>query len=197
MALPYNIKHNNHFKHKKNSTIYTPRSVSEYIYSLLHTHIRPKVIIDPAIGRGSLVRPWRCKRCKIIGIDIDKQSKRYCDKFIHSKFEDIAEWSYEMPSLVLCNPPFNGAKGRKLYSEVFLRHIVTLFTNRVPIVLFAPMGFRLNQTIKSIRWNWLKNTLDIASIISLPSNCFDRVKFHTEILIFNVPNLKPHYLLYG
>ena len=197
MSLPYNISKNNYFKNKKDSTVYTPPSVSEYLHSRLNTHISPKVIVDPSIGKGSLVAPWKKKGCKVIGIDIDKHSRKYCDKFIHGRFEDIGEWPCDMPDLVVCNPPFNGATGRKLYSEVFLRQIVRLFGNRVPVVLFAPMGFRLNQTIKSVRWQWLKNTIDIASIISLPSNCFEKVKFHTEILIFNVPNLKPHYLLYG
>ena len=195
MSLPYTVKNNNYHINKKNSTIYTPHEVSQYLYEILHTHINPKVILSPSIGRGSLVKPWRKKKCTIIGIDIDKDSINYCDKFIHSKFEDIEAWSFEMPDLILCNPPFNGAKGRKLYSEVFLRKIIELFNSRVPIVLFAPMGFRLNLTVKSSRWNWLKNTIDISSIISLPKNCFDKVVFHTEILIFNVPKLKPHYFL--
>lgn len=195
MALPYTVKKNDYHKNKKNSTIYTPRDISEYLYEILHTHVNPKVILDPSIGKGSLIKPWRKKKCTIIGVDIDKKSKRYCDKFIHSKFEDVESWIYKMPDLILCNPPFNGAKGRKLYSEVFLRQIVELFSNRVPVVLFAPMGFRLNLTVKSSRWNWLKNTIGIDSIISLPKNCFDKVIFHTEILIFNVPELKPHYFL--
>ena len=161
----------------------------------MHAYISPKVILDPSIGRGSLIKPWRNKKCRIIGIDIDKQSKNYCDKFIHSKFEDVESWSYKMPDLILCNPPFNGATGRKLYSEVFLRQIVELFNNKVPVVLFTPMGFRLNLTVNSSRWNWLISTIDISSIISLPKNCFNEVIFHTEILIFNMPKLKPHYFL--
>lgn len=195
MSLPYTVKNNNYHVNKKNSTIYTPNAVSEYLYEILHTHINPKVILDPSIGEGSLIRPWRNKKRTIIGVDTDKHSKKYCDKFIHSKFEDVESWRYKTPDLILCNPPFNGAKGRKLYSEVFLRQIVELFNSQVPVVLFAPMGFRLNLTVKSARWNWLKDTIDIASIISLPKNCFNEVIFHTEILIFNIPELKPHYFL--
>ena len=195
MSLPYTVKKNNYFKNKKNSTIYTPCAVSEYLYKVLHSHIRPKVILDPSIGRGSLIKPWQDRKCKIIGVDIDKHSKKYCDRFIHSKFEDVKTWSFKTPDLVICNPPFNGAKGKKLYSEVFLRKIIELFDNKVPIALFVPMGFRLNQTLRSSRWNWLKETIEISSIISLPCDCFVKVKFHTEILIFNVPELKPHYLL--
>ena len=195
MSLPYSVKNNNYHKNQKNSTIYTPNSVSKYLYEILHTHINPKVILDPSIGQGSLIKPWRNKKCTIIGIDIDKRSKNYCDKFIHSKFEDVESWPHKIPDLILCNPPFNGAAGRKLYSEVFLRQIVGLFGNKVPVVLFAPMGFRLNLTVNSSRWNWLINTIDISSIISLPKNCFNEVIFHTEILVFNVPKLKPHYFL--
>ena len=195
MSLPYTIKKNNYHRNKKNSTIYTPPAVSKYLYELLHTHINPKVILDPSIGEGSLTNPWKNRKCKIIGVDIDKRSKNYCDKFIHSKFEDVEIWPYKTPDLIVCNPPFNGAKGKKLYSEVFLRKIVELFNSRVPVVLFVPMGFRLNQTLKSARWNWLKETIEISSIISLPCDCFNKVKFHTEILIFNIPKLKSHYLL--
>ena len=195
MSLPYTVKNNNYHNNKKNSTIYTPAALSNYLYELLHAHINPKVIVDPSIGRGSLVKPWRNKKCTTIGIDIDKRSKRYCNKFICSKFEDIKKWTYKMPDLILVNPPFNGAPGRKLYSEVFLRQIVELFGSNVPVVLFAPMGFRLNLTVNSSRWNWLKETIEISSIISLPKNCFNEVVFHTEILIFNMPKLKAHYFM--
>ena len=165
MSLPYTVSKNNYHKNKKNSTIYTPPEVSEYLYKVLHSYVNPKVILDPAK--------------KIIGVDINKHSKKHCDTFMHSKFEDIGSWSFEMPDLILCNPPFNGAKNRKLYSEVFLRKIVELFGKSVPIALFTPMGFRLNQTLRSSRWNWLKETIEISSIISLPCDCFEKVKFHT------------------
>ncbi len=58
------------------------------------------------------------------------------------------------------------------------------------------MGFRLNQRKISKRWKWLRdNCPPITSIISLPLDIFDNVQFHSEILIFNVPKLKPHYFL--
>lgn len=193
MALPYSVKKNNYYLNPKNSAVYTPPEISEYIYDVLHTHVNPKVILDPAIGKGALTRPWK-RTSTIIGVDIDKNSKRYCDKFIHGKFEQIENWFHAIPDLVICNPPFNKANGRKLYPEVFLRHIVELFGNSIPTVLFVPMGFRLNQTFRSARWNWLKDNLEISSIISLPCDCFNNVKFHSEILIFNINELKPHYL---
>ena len=97
--------------------------------------------------------------------------------------------------MVLCNPPFNGCKGRQLYPEVFLRHILKLFAS-VPTVLFTPMGFRLNQRKKSERWKWCRDSvMQITSIVSLPLDIFSGVEFHAEILIFNRPDLKPHYFL--
>ncbi len=195
MSQPYNIQRNNYYIKRKDSTIYTPLEVSQYIYDILSSHIEPITILDPAIGQGSLVKPWMGGFQNVIGVDIDKNSKACCDQFILGKFEEIEGWNYEIPDLILCNPPFNGAKGRKLYPEIFLRHIVKLFGKNIPIVLFVPMGFRLNQTMSSSRWNWLKENMEISSIISLPVNCFGKVKFHSEILIFNIPQLKPHYLV--
>ena len=56
------------------------------------------------------------------------------------------------------------------------------------------MGFRLNCSKKSKRRKKLINDYPpISSIISLPLDIFEGVKFHTEILCFNCPWLKPHY----
>ena len=100
------------------------------------------------------------------------------------------------PDLVLCNPPFNGAAGKQLYPEVFLRHAFRLFGETVPIVLFTPMGFRLNQRRRSARWRWLRDTrANLTSIVSLPLDIFPGVEFHAEILIFNVKGIRPHYFL--
>ena len=83
-----------------------------------------------------------------------------------------------------------------MYPELFMRKIVELWGEKKKIVMVVPMGFRLNATLRSERWNWLKNSkLRITSIISLPINIFE-AKFHTEILCFNIPKLKPHYFLY-
>jgi hypothetical protein len=35
----------------------------------------------------------------------------------------------------------------------------------------------------------------ISSIISLPRDIFGSVDFHCEVLLFNMPRLKPHYFL--
>ena len=104
------------------------------------------------------------------------------------------------------NPPFNIDKktkkyikehygGRPLLPEVWLQKALELFGKKIPIVLFTPYGLRLNQTTESKRW--LKfiggEYPEISSIISLPKNIFDGILFHSEILIFNVNGIKPHY----
>lgn len=153
-------------------------------------------MLDPALGRGSLTEPWKNKKTKIIGIDIDAKCEKYADTFICSRFEDIEKWDYEAPDLILCNPPFNNAGGGNLYPEVFLRKCFSLFGEKAKVVMIVPMGFRLNQTLNSERWKWLcQSQAQITSIISLPLDCF-KLKFHTEILIWNIPKLKPHYFLY-
>ena len=186
----YNVNRNDYFKNSKNSAIYTPRKLAEILHSLLK-HLKPRTIVDPSVGKGSLVKPW--KQPVIIGIDIDEGGSKYCDAFIHGRFEDIDEWMFEnKPDLVLCNPPFNNAPHRELYPEVFLRKIFDLFGDEIPTVLFVPMGFRLNIRNTSQRWQWLSNMDNISSIISLPIDCFG-IKYHTEILLFNITGVKPHY----
>ena len=96
---------------------------------------------------------------------------------------------------MLCNSPFNGADGKQLYPEVFLCHAFKLFGDTIPIVLFVPMGFRLNQRRKSTRWRWLLDSrATITSIVSLPE-IFPDVEFHAEILIFDSRGWEPHYFL--
>ena len=84
--------------------------------------------------------------------------------------------------LILCNPPFNGHKNRKLYPEVFLKKIVEIYGNNAKIVMIVPSGLRLNQRLKSKRWKWINENLEITSILTLPLDVFEGVLFHTEIL---------------
>jgi type I restriction enzyme M protein len=79
---------------------------------------------------------------------------------------------------------------------VFLEHIIELFGKDIPVALFVPMGFRLNQRRKSKRWRWLRDCgAKITSIMSLPLDIFEGVEFHNEIIIYNVAGLEPHYFL--
>ena len=192
---PFALYKNDYDRPAKNSTVYTPPKVSEYIHTLLSSIISPTVILDPAIGKGSLTKLFHKSGSKIIGVDIDPVGKNHSDIFIHNKFEDIEKWEHDKPQLIIANPPFNG-KRPILYPELFLRHITKLFGEKVKVVLFVPIGFRLNVKLTSKRWKWLVNSkLRITSIIYLPINIFE-AKFHSEILCFNIPKLKPHYFLY-
>ena len=193
--LPYSVFKNNFYENEKSSTIYTPKKVSEYLFNILSPVVSASVILDPAIGKGILTDVWQKAGAKIIGVDIDSVGKKYSDVFILSKFEDIEIWKFEEPDFIICNPPFNG-NVKMMYPELFIRKIVELWGDKKKIVMVVPMGFRLNATLRSERLIWLKKSkLQITSIISLPINIFE-AKFHTEILCFNIPKLKPHYFLY-
>lgn len=140
-----------------------------------------KTILDPSSGDGRLLAPFARRGAKIIGFDIKDGSDFLC-------MENNIECD-----LVVCNPPFNLGVGRMLGSEAFLRKILQLCGN-VQIVLFCPMGFRLNQRIKSSRLRWLRDECQasITSIMSLPLDAFEGVLFHSEVLFFNSPHLPPH-----
>jgi hypothetical protein len=99
--------------------------------------------------------------------------------------------------LVLCNPPFNSTNGEtRFLPQLFLERIVAVVPPKTPIVLFAPMALRLDQTTKSSRWRWLRDHAPlITSIIPLPHDAFGSVKFHSEILLFNMSKLASHYFL--
>ena len=63
---------NNFYKNEKVATIFTPDYVSEFLYFLLKKHIpRRGSIVDPCVGRGSLLEPWKKDGYDVLGIDID------------------------------------------------------------------------------------------------------------------------------
>ena len=138
-----------------------------------------------------------------MGIDIEDQGYNHT---IIENYLSIEKHTINNPSLVIMNPPFNIDKktkeyikinygGRPLLPEVWLIKTIELFGKNIPIVMFTPYGFRLNQTFKSKRWKKFKGGTypEIISIVSLPKDLFDDVQFHCEVLIFNIDGLKPHY----
>lgn len=199
---PLNVAKNDYFVNRKSSDIQTPNGVCQFLFDLVKNHLpKTAVILDPALGEGNLLKPFRDADFSTIGVDIYPENKKHCDWFHHAAFEDIWDWPpSDIPDipidLIICNPPFNGARGRQLYSEVFLRRMIRWFGSQQEIILFTPMGFRLNQRKKSKRWKWLRDTIEISSIISLPLDVFGQgVEFHTEILCFNLYDLNSHYFL--
>lgn len=183
------------------SDIYTPPKVAEWIYKLVR-HIKPKWILDPCVGSGNFIAPWFAEDLsKIVGIDINPLTTDFLMPYNYleyvSLFENTARSDYPNDTpLVLCNPPFNGHWKRKHYPEVFLRKILELFGDKVPIVFCCPMGTTLNQRKKSVRYEWMRDHCpQITSIISCPIDMYDNTEFHTQILLFNIKRVKPHYFI--
>ncbi len=213
----YNVKRNNYIKNCKNSNVETPKYICDFIFNILKNKFKKDdLILDPCCGAGNLIAPFVLNNYNnFMAFDINYKymiSKKNIEWFhINYLLLEKNLDKIEKPNkvkLVLINPPFNlnvenkkiakmYCKGRPLLPEVFLEKTIELFGKNVPIVLFTPYGFRLNQTIKSTRW---KRFIDgsypeISSIISLPKDAFRGVLFHSEILIFNISGLKPHYFI--
>jgi hypothetical protein len=204
----YRVDRNNFYQHEKKATVQTPDYVSEFLYELVHPCIRKSggIIIDPCVGQGSLLKPWLRNGYRVLGIDIENQGFR---KTIVKNYLEVQKGEIgNVVSMVLMNPPFNiDSKtktyirehygGRPLLPEVWFSKAIELFGRDVPIVMFTPYGFRLNQTVNSARWLKFarKQYPDITSIISLPKDVFDGILFHSEVLIFNLPELDGHYFL--
>lgn len=200
----YNLQKNNYHKKPKPSNIQTPPKVSQFIFELLRGKIPQKgLILDPCCGQGNLLEPWaddyyhREKGGETYGIDIQDGEKvnQVVDFFTLTSYDlERSHFSIKKPTLILCNPPFNGY-GNKLGSEVWLDKIIELFGKETPIVLFAPVGFCANLTLESKRLEKFHNGTypPIVSCISLPKNIFEGVIFHSEILIFNIKGLESHY----
>ncbi|MGI9306664.1 MAG: N-6 DNA methylase [Gammaproteobacteria bacterium] len=207
MEIMYRIDRNNFHRAPKTATIYTPPGVSRFIYGIVHDKIdRAKTVLDPCVGAGSLLAPFRENGFNVAGIDIEDQG--FPGTAVRNYLE-IQRGEIAPPALVVMNPPFNidgktkqYAKlhygGRPLLPEVWLQKTAELFSKHVPIVLFAPYGLRLNQTAASRRWQKFAagQYPEISSIVSLPKDVFSGILFHSEILMFNICGAKPHYF-YG
>jgi hypothetical protein len=179
----------------KPSNIYTPAPLANFLFDLLAGQ-NFNTVLDPGIGTGALTKPWRASGRMILGCDINPASKASADVFLEGLFEQIKQWSHPMPDVALCNPPWNGAGGKGLYPEIFLRHLVQLFGKELPIALFCPMGLRLNQRLRSPRSQWLRDSGPrITDIIALPLDIFPRVQHQAELILFNLPDIEHHTFL--
>ncbi len=219
---PLSTSRNDYYNNKKNSSIMTPLKVAEFIYSIVGDVLKDKTkyampaVLDPCCGTGNLLNPFHYNEWVTIGMDINKYTINFeMDEFIQSNFLsnflkkiDIHDYDLDY-DLIVCNPPFNNEnevnttwlkehkKGKSLLPEVFADKIFELFGYDIPLVLFTPMGMRLNQRKKSKRWKKMRDTWpEISSIVSLPLDIFPDVEFHNEILIFNIFGLKSHYFLH-
>jgi len=180
-------------KRPKTNAVYTPNWLAQQIAEFVGPH---PVILDPAIGGGALVEPYRAggTPCRIQGVDIDPNAKGFdlCDDFFIGDFTTLNDWGFETPQAIIMNPPFNGAGGRRYYPELFLRKCFELFGNDIPVAMITPVGFRANlRSFTSARWQFLTG-LNITSIMSLPATAFPGVTLHVEVLFLNMPWMPAH-----
>lgn len=186
-------------KYDRDHKIYTPTWLAKRLFDIVRPVVRPHTVLDPCVGSGQLLEPWH-ESANTIGVDVDAHCPLWADWFFQYPFDLLTTWSHKIPDLIMCNPPFNGSgdsQERMMYPEVFLRTIVSLFGSDSRIILFVPHGFRMNCSTQSKRFKWLSSpdAPQITSIMSLQNNVFPEVTICSEILVFNVPGLKPHYFL--
>jgi type I restriction enzyme M protein len=199
---PLTTARNKYHENRKDSSIYTPLLLSKFIFdTIVYKYKKIKIVVDPACGSGNLLKWWSEYGCNCFGFDIKDDMQRDTRIiFQEQDFLSLREVNID-PDLVIVNPPFNNdfkgtKKGKKLLPELFLNKIWNLYGKEIPCVCFCPMGLRLNQRTFSSRWKMMRDDWPcITSVISLPLNIFPNVEFHNEVLIFNLPELKPHYFL--
>lgn len=196
------MKHiNKNHENKKNSTVYTPECITEFLHRMIIPHIQKSgdslKVFDPAIGKGALTKQLKSNGAYVIGNDIEDVSKYgvQADDLYQGDFEKFDKSLGDI-DLVIVNPPFNGHPSKKLYPEVFLDKIFELCGYDIPTIIITPSALRNNQDIKSKRFRKMRDIYgQITSTITLPLNIFDEVAIPTEILIFNIEGLQPHYFL--
>lgn len=161
----------------------TPPGVCRFLHDLISAKYKVTTILDPCAGRGNLTRPW--KGCKIFAFEATKGRDFFsCPDRIEA-------------DLVLCNPPWSGGgKSAKSPIALFLERILEVVPKGTPIALIAHWSFRMDQDRGSTRWRWLRDRCPpITGIITLPHDIWSDAKVHSEILLFNMPKLRPHYFL--
>jgi len=75
MKTMYQINRNNYHLKPKNSTVYTPPEVSQFIFELLKDKLNPlhELIFDPCSGTGNLLAPWKKAGYRTYGNDINQE----------------------------------------------------------------------------------------------------------------------------
>ncbi len=215
MAAPLTVTRNDYHRNPKRNDIPTPPALAKYLADLVVPVLQKKLkgatplVLDPACGEGQLLAPFTAKGCKTAGVDtIDKANMKNMNAFKQHNFLAMHDYDFSYrPDLVVLNPPFNysasvadeverAALQRKMLPELFALKVFEIWGS-VPLMLFAPMGMILNQRMHSTRWKTLRDNkhAKITGRIALPLNIFRGVEFHTEILLFNLRQLKPHYWL--
>ncbi len=226
----HSVTKNRYFDNEKNHTIFTPPPLAKWLRQIMEPELKDvEVVFDPAVGSGNLTDLFPDKFR--IGCDIEDFE---ADLDVFEK-GDFLMWSgddYPKMDLVVMNPPYNHTKesakkwGRSsLFPELFADKCFKLFGKDVKVVLFTPMGFRLNTrcftTKQGTRYRNIRDNFgELTSVITLPLDVFPNPDFdpmqpevrknpkknikasnirrketQQEILLFNMPKLKPHYCL--
>jgi transcriptional regulator with XRE-family HTH domain len=166
--------------------IKTPPRACRWLYeTIVERYPSIRLVFDPCTGDGRLLRPWRDAGCTIDWAEITRGRD----------FFAMTELPFK-PDLVVCNPPFNGTsyKRWRLGPEAFLHKILELTDDHQRVVLFTPVGLRANVAKSAERMRHLPNWR-ITSVVTIPRDFFGKAELFAEILFFNMPRLRPHYVL--
>ena len=70
----YRIDRNNFFKNEKKATVYTPKKMSDFLFSIVDGKIdKERKVFDPCVGKGSLLIPFKNAGYEVLGVDIEDQ----------------------------------------------------------------------------------------------------------------------------
>ncbi|EDZ61946.1 hypothetical protein SMGD1_0849 [Sulfurimonas gotlandica GD1] len=185
-------------KKQKKSTVFTPKELSYELYKIITSEYDFKTVFDPCIGiSGGMTKYYLENGVEVIGADIDKNAKNQCNVFFHQdiKNSDIPE--NVKPDLIIMNPPFNGnGRGKNLlFPHLFLKTMFDRFGEDIPVVMITGDNFLNNNRLKSARLKYVSDgNFDITSLMTLPLDVFNGIKFNAQVLFFNMPKLKPFYI---
>jgi type I restriction-modification system DNA methylase subunit len=193
--------------------IETPPALAEALYELVTSKYEINSILEPCSGSGALIQPF-------IDNDFDDDLVIF-DYEIKCDRDFFKEKNLIWVDLVLANAPFNGyydsdpkqdslklfdiekpKKKKKGKSEEwlplkFLKHIFHLCGEDVKMFYFCQSGFLLNMDYTAQRRPFFESIVKhITGRIILPRDCFPDRKIWSEIIIFNMPKLRPCYF-YG
>lgn len=187
----HSTQKNRYFDNEKSHTIFTPPPVCNWLKEVLEPELKNvEIIFDPAVGSGNLLAPFGNEYTKM-GCDIVDFGADLDSSFV----DDFLSWrgTYPEIDLFLGNPPYNHNKESRqkhgknsLLPEMFAEKGFELFGRDLRMVLFAPMGMRLNtrcytkkqgDRYRSIRDNFG----DITSIVTLPLDLFPNPNFDPSL----------------
>jgi len=185
-------------KQEKNSTVFTPEELSHYLYKLVTNEYDFKTIFDPCIGaNGGMTKYYYENGYEVVGADIVEEGVNHCHTFFNQDIHNSNIPNEIKPDLIIMNPPFSGnGKGKNLlYPHLFLKTMFDKFGKDIPLVMITGDNFLNNNGIQSKRLKYISDaSFEITSIMTLPLDLFQGVEFNTQVLFFNMPKLKAHYI---